>query len=84
MRRFCIEPSSSFNNTQVVFLTDALSVLQAVMNDNLPQLEQALYTINTPRTVVQRIVNTIFSHLYKRSIIHVNKALSSSVKLYGR
>ena len=43
------------NNTQVVFLPDALSVLQAVMNDNLPQLEQALYTINTPRTVVQRI-----------------------------
>jgi hypothetical protein len=38
------------NNTQVVFLPDALSVLQAVMNDNLPQLEQALYTINTPRT----------------------------------
>jgi hypothetical protein len=34
-----------FNNTQVVFLTDALSVLQALMNDNLPQLEQALYTI---------------------------------------
>ena len=29
------------NNIQVVFLTDALSVLQALMNDNLPQLEQA-------------------------------------------
>ena len=43
------------NNTQVVFLPDALSLLQAVMNDNLPQLEQALYTINTPSTVVQRI-----------------------------
>jgi ribonuclease HI len=43
------------NNTQVVFLTDALSVLQAVMNDNLPQFEQALYTINTLRTVVQWI-----------------------------
>ena len=35
------------NNTQVVFLTDALSVLQALMNDNLPQLEQVLYTIKT-------------------------------------
>ena len=43
------------NNTQVVFLTDALSVLQALMNDNLPQLEQALYTIKTIRTVLQWI-----------------------------
>ena len=43
------------NNTQVVFLTDALSVLQALMNDNLPQLEQALYTIKTLRTVLQWI-----------------------------
>jgi hypothetical protein len=38
------------NNTQVVFLTYALSVFQALMNDNLPQLEQALYTSNTLRT----------------------------------
>ena len=36
------------NNTQVVFLTDALSVLQALMNDNLHQLEQALYTQGLP------------------------------------
>jgi hypothetical protein len=36
------------NNMQVVFLTDALSVLQVLMNDNLPQLEQALHTIKTP------------------------------------
>jgi ribonuclease HI len=43
------------NNTQVVFLTDALSVLQALMNDNLPQLEQVLYTIKTLRTVLQWI-----------------------------
>ena len=41
------------NNTQVVFLTYALSVFQALMNDNLPQLEQALYTSNTLRTVIQ-------------------------------
>jgi ribonuclease HI len=41
------------NNTQVVFLTDALSVLQALINENLPQLEQALYTIKTLTTVLQ-------------------------------
>ena len=29
------------NNMQVVFLTGVLSVLQVLMNDNLPQLEQA-------------------------------------------
>jgi ribonuclease HI len=45
------------NNTQVVFLTDALSVLQALMNDNLPHLEQALYTIKTRRTVLQWITS---------------------------
>jgi ribonuclease HI len=39
------------NNTQVVFLTDALSVLQALMNDNLPQVEQVLCTIKALRTV---------------------------------
>ena len=43
------------NNTQVVFLTDALSVLQALMNDNLPQLEQVLCTIKALRTVLQWI-----------------------------
>jgi len=43
------------NNTQIVFLTDALSVLQALMNDNLPQLEQALYTTKPLRTVLQWI-----------------------------
>jgi hypothetical protein len=43
------------NNMQVVSLTDALSVLQALMNDNLPQLEQALHTIKTLRTVLQWI-----------------------------
>jgi ribonuclease HI len=35
------------NAIQVVFLTDAISVLQALMNDNLPQHEQELYTIKT-------------------------------------
>ena len=30
-------------------------MLQAVMNDNLPQLEQVLYTIKTLRTVLQWI-----------------------------
>ena len=42
-------------HSQVVFLTDALSVLQALINDSLPQLEQALYTITTFRTVLQLI-----------------------------
>ena len=31
------------------------SLLQALINDNLPQLEQALYTIKTLRTVLQWI-----------------------------
>ena len=43
------------DNTQVVFLTGALSVLYTLINDNLPQLEQALYTINTLKTVLQWI-----------------------------
>jgi len=34
---------------------NALSVLQTLMNDNLPQLEQALYPIKTLRTVLQWI-----------------------------
>ncbi|XP_063417326.1 uncharacterized protein LOC134699848 [Mytilus trossulus] len=43
------------NTAQVVFLTDALSVLQAFKNDKLPQLQQALYNINSMTTVIQRI-----------------------------
>ncbi|CAC5377612.1 unnamed protein product [Mytilus coruscus] len=41
------------NTTQI--LTDALSVLQALTNDKLPQLEQALYTIKSLTTVLQWI-----------------------------
>ena len=33
----------------------AHTVLQALMNDNIPQVEQALYTIKTLRTVLQWI-----------------------------
>ena len=40
---------------QVVFLTDALSVLQAVTNSKLPQLQQALNNIKCLRTVLQWI-----------------------------
>jgi len=43
------------NNNHVVFLTDALSVLQSLMNNNLPQHKQELYTINIIRTVLQWI-----------------------------
>jgi ribonuclease HI len=43
------------NNTQVEFLTNTLSVLQPLMNDCLPHLEQALYTIKSLRTVLQWI-----------------------------
>jgi hypothetical protein len=50
-----IPSRAKLTTTLVVFLTDALSVLQALMNDNLPQLEQALYTIKTLRTVLQLI-----------------------------
>jgi hypothetical protein len=50
-----IPSRAKLTTTLVVFLTDALSVLQALMNDNLPQLEQALYTIKTLRTVLQWI-----------------------------
>ena len=39
----------------MVFLTDALSVLQAVTNNKLPQLEQALHNIKCLRTVLQWI-----------------------------
>ncbi len=50
-------PSSAKLTTtlEVIFLTDALSLLQALINDNLPQLEQVLYTIKTLRTVLQWI-----------------------------
>jgi len=41
--------------TQVVFLTDALSVLQAYNSDRLPSLKKALNNINSLRTVLQWI-----------------------------
>jgi ribonuclease HI len=41
--------------TQVVFLTDALSVLQAVSNDSVPRLQEALQTIKCLRAVLQWI-----------------------------
>ncbi|CAC5370134.1 unnamed protein product [Mytilus coruscus] len=43
------------NTTQVVFLTDALSVLQSLTNDKLPQLEKALYAIKSLTTELQWI-----------------------------
>ena len=39
----------------MVLLTDALSVLHAVTNNKLPQLEQALHNIKCFRTVLQWI-----------------------------
>jgi len=48
--------SSKINqDSQVVLLTDALSVLHAVTNNKLPQLEQALHNIKCLRTVLQWI-----------------------------
>ena len=48
--------SSKVNqDSQVVLLTDALSVLQAMTNNKLPQLEQALHNIKCLRTVLQWI-----------------------------
>ena len=41
--------------TQVVILSDALSVLQAFQSGKLPQLEKALLQINTTQTVLQWI-----------------------------
>ena len=41
------------HNTQVVVLTDALSVLQAFNSGQLPQLEKALHDIQCLRTVLQ-------------------------------
>ena len=43
------------HDNQVVFLTDALSVLQAMTSNKLPQLEQALNNIKSLRTVLQWI-----------------------------
>jgi len=40
---------------QVVFLTDALSVLQAIPNNKVPRLENALQNVKCLRTVVQWI-----------------------------
>ena len=48
--------SSKVNqDSQVVLLTDALSVLQAVTNNKLPQWEQVLHNIKCLRTVLQWI-----------------------------
>ena len=41
------------HTTPVVFLTDALSVLQALTNDKLPKLEQTLSTIKHHKIVLQ-------------------------------
>ena len=43
------------HNIQVVFLTDALSVLQAYNSDRLPSLKKVLNNIKSPRTVLQWI-----------------------------
>ena len=43
------------NTTPVVFLTDALSVLQALINDKVPNLEQALHNIKSPKIALQWI-----------------------------
>ena len=42
-------------NAQVVFLSDALSALQALNARKLQQLEKALLHLNTLRTVIQQI-----------------------------
>ena len=48
--------TSENNCTQVVFLSDALSVLQAFQNNKLPSLSQALWKVtHTRRTVLQWI-----------------------------
>ena len=47
--------SRTDQDTQVVFLTDALSVLQAVISSKLPQLQQALNKIKCLRSVLQWI-----------------------------
>ncbi|KAK7101723.1 hypothetical protein V1264_020060 [Littorina saxatilis] len=47
--------SSKVNpDTQVVFLTDALSVLQAVNNNKLPQLTTTLHNITCLKTVFDK------------------------------
>ena len=50
-----ISSSKAGPDSQVVFLTDALSVLQAANNNNLPKLEDALCNIKCNRTVMQWI-----------------------------
>ena len=47
--------AEAHENIQVVFLTDALSVLQALSNNKLPQLERTIYSIKSLKTVVQWI-----------------------------
>ena len=47
--------TSADRTTQVVFLTDALSVLQAYNSDRLPSLKKALNNIKSLRTVLQWI-----------------------------
>ena len=42
-------------DTQVVFLTGALAVLQAYNNDRQPSLKKALNNIKSLKTVLQRI-----------------------------
>ena len=53
---------------------NALPVLQALMNDNLPQLEQAFYTIKTLRTVPPT-VDTFSYHPRCRPVERQSKIL---------
>nr|XP_022335859.1 ribonuclease H1-like [Crassostrea virginica] len=52
---YIINNAEAHENIQVVFLTDALSVLQALTNNKLPQLERTIYSIKSLKTVVQWI-----------------------------
>ena len=45
----------SDNNTPVVFLTDARSVLDALQNSKQPHLQETLHNIRSQRTVIQWI-----------------------------
>lgn len=47
--------TEAHENMQVVFLTDALSVLQALSNNKLPQLERTINSIKSLKTVIQWI-----------------------------
>jgi ribonuclease HI len=42
-------------NRQVIFLTDALSVIQALNNNKLPQLERTIYSIKSLKIAIQLI-----------------------------